>query len=101
MSDLKRHPQLPDVPTVIELGYPGFRTITWNGLVAPAATPRDIIAKLADEIATAAKDPAFMARLVAHGVDPLCDRPAQFAATIAADIPLWAEAVRISGAAAQ
>jgi tripartite-type tricarboxylate transporter receptor subunit TctC len=101
VSDDRRHPQLPDVPTVIELGYPGFRTITWNGLVAPAATPRDIIGKLADEIALAAKDPGFTARLIAYGVDPLCDRPEQFAATIAADIPLWAEAVKIAGAASQ
>jgi tripartite-type tricarboxylate transporter receptor subunit TctC len=101
VSDDKRHPQLPDVPTVIELGYPGFRTITWNGLVAPAATPKDIIGRLADEIAISAKDPTFIARLVSYGVDPLCDRPEQFAATIAADIPLWAEAVRISGTAAQ
>jgi tripartite-type tricarboxylate transporter receptor subunit TctC len=81
------------------LGYPGFRTITWNGLVAPAATPKDIIGKLADEIAVTAKDSAFIARLLSYGVDPLCDRPEQFTATIAADIPLWAEAVRISGAA--
>ena len=59
VSDDKRHPQLPDVPTVIELGYPGFRTITWNGLVVPAATPKDIIGRLADEIAISRQGPGF------------------------------------------
>ncbi len=43
----------------------------------------------------------FIARLIAYGVDPLCDRPEQFMATIAADIPFWADVVKISGAASQ
>jgi tripartite-type tricarboxylate transporter receptor subunit TctC len=99
ISDDRRHPQLPDIPTMNELGYPGFRTLTWNGLVAPAATPRDIIDRLAGEVALALKDDAVYQRLVSYGVDPLGDRPEQFAATIAADILLWAEAVKVAGAA--
>jgi tripartite-type tricarboxylate transporter receptor subunit TctC len=97
ISDDKRHPQLPDVPTMSELGYRGFRTLTWNGLVAPAGTPREIVERLANEVASAVKDPVIVQRLQSYGVDPLGDRPEEFAATIAADITLWAEAVKVAG----
>jgi tripartite-type tricarboxylate transporter receptor subunit TctC len=97
----KRIKQLPDVPTVAESGYPGFRTVTWNGLMAPAATPKEIVDKLAHEVALAVKDPAVAQRLVDYGVDPLGEGPDAFAATIAEDIRLWAEAVRIAGATLQ
>jgi tripartite-type tricarboxylate transporter receptor subunit TctC len=101
ISDDKRHPQLPGVPTMIELGYGGFRTLTWNGLVAPAGTPREVIDRLADETAAIVREPAAIERLQSYGVDPLGDRPEQFAATIAADVALWAGAVKIAGVAAQ
>lgn len=97
----KRAPQLGEVPTVAESGYPGFRTITWNGLMAPAGTPRAIVDKLAAEVALAVKQPDIIERLSSYGVEPLGDTPEAFAATIAADIPLWAEAVKMSGAAMQ
>lgn len=97
VSSDHRAAQLPAVPTVSESGYPGFRTITWNGLMAPAATPKEIIDKIASEVAVAVKDPAVAARLVAYGVEPLGDTPEQFAATVAADIPLWAAAVKMAG----
>ena len=80
-----------------ELGYRGFRTLTWNGLVAPAGTPKEIIERLANEVASAVKDPVIQQRLQSYGVDPLGDRPEEFAATIAADITLWAEAVKVAG----
>ena len=99
ISDTTRHPQVPDVPTMSELGYAGFRTLTWNGLVAPAGTPKDIIDKLASEIARALKDQQVRQRLISYGVDPLGDSPEQFAATIAADLALWAEAVKVAGVA--
>jgi tripartite-type tricarboxylate transporter receptor subunit TctC len=101
ISDTARHPQLPDVPTMSELGYAGFRTLTWNGLVAPAGTPKDIVDKLASEVALALKDQQVRQRLVSYGVDPLGDTPEQFAATIATDLALWAEAVKIAGVAAR
>ena len=78
-----------------------FRTLTWNGLVAPAATPKDIVERLAGEIALGLKDDTIRQRLISYGVDPLGDRPEEFAATIAADIALWAEAVKVAGVAAQ
>jgi len=101
ISDTARHPQLSDVPTMSELGYADFRTLTWNGLVAPAGTPKDIVDRLASEVALALKDQQVRQRLVSYGVDPLGDTPEQFAATIATDLALWAEAVKIAGVAAR
>jgi len=97
VSSEKRVPQAPDVPTVNESGFPGFKTQSWNGLLAPAGTPKEIINRIAQEIARAVKDPTFVERLVAYGVDPLGNSPDEFAAMIAADIAFWAEAVKIAG----
>jgi tripartite-type tricarboxylate transporter receptor subunit TctC len=101
VSSAKRAPQLPQVPTIAESGYPGFTIITWNGLMAPAGTQKAIIDRVARECAAAVKDPAVLQRFATYGVDPSGDGPEQFAATIAADIPVWAEAVRITGVALQ
>ncbi len=98
ISSLKRSSKLPDVPTVAEQGYPGFETLTWNGLMAPAKTPKEIVDKLAAEVAKAVRDPEVLKRFAAYGVDPIGNTPAEFASEIKRDIPLWAEAVKISGA---
>jgi tripartite-type tricarboxylate transporter receptor subunit TctC len=97
VSSETRAPQIPDVPTVAEQGFPTFKTRTWNALMAPAKTDPAIISRVAAEVAAAAKDPGFIDRLNHLGVDPLGNTPAEFAALIAADIPFWAEAVRIAG----
>jgi tripartite-type tricarboxylate transporter receptor subunit TctC len=97
VSSETRVPQLPAVPTVAELGYPGYKAVTWNGLMAPAATPKPIVDKIAGELAKAAKDPAFIDRLAKLGADPSSLTPAQFAELVAADLKQWAEAVAIAG----
>jgi tripartite-type tricarboxylate transporter receptor subunit TctC len=97
VSSETRARQIPDVPTVAEQGFPAFKTRTWNALMAPAKTDPAIITRVATEVAAAAKDPGFAERLNHLGVDPLGNSPAEFAAMIAADIPFWAEAVRIAG----
>lgn len=101
ISDNRRSEQLPDVPTVAESGYPGFRTITWNGLLAPAGTPPAIVDALAGEIAHATRDPDFVAKLRNLGVDPLGNTPAEFAAGIAADVKMWNDAIARVGLAAK
>ena len=93
----RRLPQIPDVPTFIESGFPGFRILTWNGLMAPAGTPAWIIDRMATEAARAVKDPKFVERLAGDGFDPIGNRPDEFAAMIAADISFWADAVKIAG----
>jgi tripartite-type tricarboxylate transporter receptor subunit TctC len=97
VSSATRTPQLPDVPTVAESGYPDFRTETWNGLMAPAATPAPVVSLLSTNIANAVKKPAVIEVLTGFGVDPIGDDPKHFASTIAADIAMWAEAVKIAG----
>ena len=94
VSGERRAPQLPQVPTVAEQGYPGFRTLTWNGYVAPAATPRPVIERIAREIAAGCKDAAFVERLNKIGVDAVCSTPSEFAQAIREDLATWKEAVQ-------
>ena len=97
VSGKERAPQLPNVPTVAESGFPGFNVLTWNGLMAPAGTPEDVVDKIAAEIGHSVKDPQFAARLAEYGVDPLGNTPAEFRAMVAADTDLWAETVQSLG----
>lgn len=101
VSTTQRAPQAPDVPTIAESGFPGFNVVTWNGLAAPAGTPREIIDKIAGEIGRAVKDPQFADRLKAAGADPLGNTPDEFAAMIKADTATWADAVAVTGLKAQ
>jgi tripartite-type tricarboxylate transporter receptor subunit TctC len=96
VSSDQRVPQLPDTPTVAE-SFPGYRAITWNGLMAPAGTPKPIIDKMAAEIAKACKDPKFIERLAKLGADPSGITPQQFAELIARDLKTWGEAVEVAG----
>ena len=97
VSGAKRAAQLPDVPTVAEQGYPGFRTETWNGVVAPAGTPPDVVDRIQRDIAAGCKDSGFIARLAKIGVDAVCSTPAEFSQAIRQDLDLWKEAVRAAG----
>jgi len=97
VSSAKRATQAPEVPTIAESGFPGFHGESWNGVLAPAATPDGIVNRIAAEFARAAKEPKFAERLDREGVDPLGSSPAETAKFIAADMALWAEAVKIAG----
>jgi tripartite-type tricarboxylate transporter receptor subunit TctC len=97
VSGDKRVPQLPDVPTVAEQGYPGFRTDTWNGIVAPAGTPPDIVERAQREISLGCKDAGFVARLDKIGVEAVCSTPAEFSRAIRQDLDLWKDAVSAAG----
>lgn len=97
VSSEKRAAQLPEVPTVSESGYPKFKTLTWNGLLAPAGTPKEIVDRIAVEIARAVKDPKFAEQLASYGVDPLGNSPEEFSKMIASDVGVWAEAVQAAG----
>jgi tripartite-type tricarboxylate transporter receptor subunit TctC len=97
ISGAKRAPQVPEVPTVAEAGYQGYSVVTWNGLMAPAQTPKPIVSRIAAEVARAVKDPSFAERLTKFGVDPLGNSPEEFVKLIEAEIPVWIEAVAIAG----
>jgi tripartite-type tricarboxylate transporter receptor subunit TctC len=85
----ERLPQLPDVPTVAEQGYPNFEMTQWYGLLAPATLPQAAIDKLAAEAAKAIKTPAAVARLSEDTAQAVGGTPAEFAAFIAAEQTRW------------
>jgi tripartite-type tricarboxylate transporter receptor subunit TctC len=93
----RRSPQIPDVPTLIEAGYASFKVLNWVGLMAPAATPKTIVDRIAGETSRALRDPKLAALLVTNGIEPMGSTPREFAALIADDLPLWAEAVKLTG----
>jgi tripartite-type tricarboxylate transporter receptor subunit TctC len=101
VSSAGRARQAPQVPTIAESGFPGFHAESWNGILAPAATPDGIVNRLAAAVARATEEPKFAERLDQEGVDPLGSSPAETAKFIAADIALWAEAVKIAGVSLQ
>lgn len=97
LSSEKRSPLAKDLPTVAESGFPDYNVLTWNGLMAPANTPRPIVDKIAAVITEAVKDPKFSARLSEFGVDPLGSSPEEYKAMLEKDIATWTEAVEIAG----
>jgi tripartite-type tricarboxylate transporter receptor subunit TctC len=101
LSSARRARQAPAVPTIAESGFPGFQGESWNGALAPAGTPDEIINRIAAAFAAAAKEPKFAERLDQEGVDPLGSTPVETAKFIAADIMLWNEAVKIAGVSLQ
>ncbi|MFJ1257000.1 tripartite tricarboxylate transporter substrate binding protein [Cupriavidus sp. CuC1] len=98
ITGAKRSPLLPSVPTVAESGVPGFETLAWNGLMAPANTPKPIIDKLNAEIHKALDAPEMKERLRAQGFEPSPGTPEQFGALIRSEIDRWAKVVKTSGA---
>jgi len=97
VSSEQRSAQAPDVPTIAESGFPGFKTTSWWGLMAPARTPKVIVDRIAAEVSKTIKDPKIVEQLTAFGVDPLGSGPAEFADMVHADIELWAQAVEFAG----
>jgi tripartite-type tricarboxylate transporter receptor subunit TctC len=97
VTSLKRDRSLPDVPTFAESGLPGFESMGWFGMVAPAGTPPDIIASLNAAVASALKDPAIVERLRAIGAEPVPSTPAEFAEFIRREIDKWARVTAQSG----
>jgi tripartite-type tricarboxylate transporter receptor subunit TctC len=93
----KRSGLFPAVPTVAET-YPGFQALTWFGILAPAATPKPILARLNTEINKALQDPAVRKAIEAEGGEVLGGTPEQFAAYIKSELALWATLVKESGA---
>jgi len=88
--------QIPEVPPVGSL-LPGFKTSSWNGFFVPAGTPPAIVSKLESAVMAAVKDPKINARLRQLGIAPGGTTSKEFAATIAADRPLYREAIEAAG----
>ncbi len=93
-----RSPAVPDIPTIAEQGVAGYSAAGWIGVVAPAKTPPEIVAKLSKAVAAAVKAPAVAERLSAQAAEPVGSTPEEFAAFIQAETKKWERAVRDSGA---
>jgi tripartite-type tricarboxylate transporter receptor subunit TctC len=98
ITSAKRSGLLPNLPTMSEAGLPGFETATWYGLLAPAATPQEIITKLNQAVNTAVKNPEVNKRLAQLGADPVIESPQYFANYLKTEIDRWAKVVKASGA---
>ena len=92
----RRNAQLPNVPAIAEL-YPGFKAMTWNGLLAPAGLPAAITTRLAGEMQKLMKDAAFLDRLAKLGLDPVPTTPASFAADIRGEYAMWRDLIKSTG----
>jgi tripartite-type tricarboxylate transporter receptor subunit TctC len=92
-----RWPELPGVPTLLELGYMDAPYDTMFGVVTPAGTPASVIERLNAAINNGLRSPEMRASLAKLGIEPMFTTPQEFAAIIAQEIPKWAEIVRITG----
>jgi tripartite-type tricarboxylate transporter receptor subunit TctC len=96
----KRSDQMPEVPTLKESGIGGVEVVVWYGVLAPAGTPRDIVAALSGAIAKAARTPDVRQRLLDQGAEPVGNSPEEFSKLLREELTRWAEVVRVSGAKA-
>jgi tripartite-type tricarboxylate transporter receptor subunit TctC len=94
VSSAKRSASSPDVPSVAELGFPGFDGSSWFGLVAPIGTPRDVVDRLRREIASILAKPDIREKLIALGADPIGNTPEEFAAHMKAETEKWGKLVK-------
>jgi tripartite-type tricarboxylate transporter receptor subunit TctC len=94
VSSAQRLTSLPEVPSVAESGYPGFEADQWYGVVAPAGTPADRVARLNSEINRALALPEVLQQLAGEGALPIPGPPAAFGELIAREIPRWAAVVK-------
>jgi len=89
VTSSKRSPDLPDVPTVRELGFAGIETEGWNGLLAPGKTPQDIVVRIQQSVFNAVNAPAVRQRIVEMAAEPLGSTPAEQTALINAQLMLF------------
>ena len=92
-----RSPSVPDVPTIAESGVPGYDHTPWNGFLAPARTPRPIIARLNEEVVRILHAPETKAVLMNEGSEPVGNKPEEFGAIIKSEIAKWTKVIQAAG----
>jgi tripartite-type tricarboxylate transporter receptor subunit TctC len=100
VSSGKRSPLLPDVPTMIEAGVPGYDYLSWLSFVTSAGTPRDVVLKLNSEINRILKEPEVRDKLVSLGMTPVGGTPEELGAHIKKQVEVWTRVIKASGARA-
>ncbi len=103
LGDDHRSTSLPEFPTIAESGVPGFQTLQWSGVYAPAATPKPIIERLNREIVAIVKDPIFIKQMVEVGFDPVTgpNTPEVWGALVAGEVNKWSAIVKQAGLKAE
>jgi tripartite-type tricarboxylate transporter receptor subunit TctC len=94
ITSLKRSPNAPDLPTLVEAGFPGFEATSWFALMGPAGTPRPIIDKVRAEALKVLADPEMQKKFANLGLDIIGSTPEETRAAIANDIPKWAQVIK-------
>ena len=94
LTSPKRSPAFPDIPTMAEAGVPGFESLSWYGLWAPAGTPREIMLRLQQETAKALATPELKAIWALQGAEPGGEPADQFARLVHAEVEKWGKVVR-------
>ena len=97
VTGAKRASVAPGIPTIAEAGVPGYEVVQWFGVLAPAHTPRDIIARLHAGIVRAVQDPAIRERFGSDGAETVGSTPEEFAAVIRADLSKWSKVIKDAG----
>lgn len=97
VTSARRSPAAPNIPTIAEQGVAGYEAVQWYGLMAPAGTPREAIAKLHKAVATALQDSTVRDLFVKSGAEPIGNTPEEFAAVVRADMAKWAKVITASG----
>ena len=97
VTSARRFPSVPKLPTVAEAGVAGYESVSWNGIAAPAATPRDILNRIQAEIARTLALPDIKERFARDGIEPVGSTPEQFAAHIRAERVKWEKVVKAAG----
>jgi tripartite-type tricarboxylate transporter receptor subunit TctC len=97
VTSAKRAVSVPDVPTIAQAGVPGYEAIQWYGFLAPAGTPREIVAKLNAEIVKILAAPETREKLSSDGAEPVGSTPEQFAAFIKSETEKWGRVVKAAG----
>ena len=100
VTSAKRVAALPDLPTIVESGIPGFDVSSWFGVFLPGGTPKPIVAKMNAEIRKILEVPEVRQRLIGQGADPASNTPEEFAAYVNAEMARWGKVVRDTGAKA-
>jgi tripartite-type tricarboxylate transporter receptor subunit TctC len=101
VTSAKRWPSVPELPTMIEVGFKDFDSSAWFSLMAPAGTPQEIIDKIHQDTVKVLSRADVRERFAALGMEPIGNTPAEFAAVIAAETPQWAKVIKEAGIKAE
>ena len=94
VTTAQRSPLVPELPTLTESGLPGFETVAWFGMFAPAGTPKSIVDKIQAEIARIVREPDVRERIAALGGEPVGNTPEAFSAIVKSDVAKWKKVVK-------